>query len=82
MSDIEYVPAADVLNGIEIAPLPEGWMVLEAVVIVKGLDEDGDPLWCTRYTQGLTRTELLGILTGAQALAKNDFLEMYQVDDD
>jgi hypothetical protein len=55
-------PVADVLVGLEVHPLPPGWTAIEALVLVKCLDEDGEPTWCYRTTHRLNREELLGAL--------------------
>ncbi len=62
MSD-QRAPLPDVLPGLTFEPLPEGWRPVEAFVLVKCLDEDGDPTWSQRVSEGINEEELLGALT-------------------
>jgi hypothetical protein len=55
-------PITQVLTGLDLHPLPEGWTPLEAFVLVKCLDEDGDATWSFRTTHRLNKEELLGAL--------------------
>lgn len=43
-------------------PLEPGWTAVEALVLIKCLDEDGHPTWLYRTTHHLNREELLGAL--------------------
>lgn len=52
-----------VLNGLEIHALEPGETALEAFVLLKVLDRDGDVSWSYRTTNRLNREELLGALT-------------------
>lgn len=83
MSDepVRRRPIGEVLPGIEIPDLPAGWVPLETVVLVKGLDEDGDALWCTRFTKDLTTVEAIGVLTGVLDLQRRLFMSFYTSDD-
>lgn len=56
------VPAEAVLKGLELHPLDAGWTPLEAFVLIKSLDEDGEVTWAYRTTHRLNREELLGAL--------------------
>ncbi len=50
------------------APLPEGWVPLEMVTVVKCLDEDGEPGLCIRQSGGVSAWEVVGMLqTGLDA---------------
>ncbi|MFI7589432.1 hypothetical protein ACIB24_20400 [Spongisporangium articulatum] len=58
----ERHPLADTLPGLEVHPLEPGWTPLEAFVLVKCLDDEGDVTWAYRTTSRLNREELLGAL--------------------
>lgn len=57
------VPVDQVLSGLEVHPLEPGETALEAFVLLKVLDRDGDATWSYRTTNRLNREELLGALT-------------------
>jgi len=61
-SSDERRPIAEVLGGLEVHPLEPGWTAVEALVLVKCLDEHGRPTWLYRTTHRLNREELLGAL--------------------
>lgn len=46
----------------EMEPIGEGSVALEAVAVVKVLDEEGQPGWYLRTTRGLSNMEALGML--------------------
>jgi hypothetical protein len=59
----QRVPVEQVLNGLEVHPLEQGETALEAFVLLKVLDRDGDVSWSYRTTNRLSREELLAALT-------------------
>jgi hypothetical protein len=58
----QRVPVTEVLSGLEIHPLEPGETALEAFVLLKVLDAEGDTSWSYRTTNRLNREELLGAL--------------------
>ena len=58
----ERVSLDEALPGLAVHRLEPGWTPVEALVLVKCLDEDGDPTWAYRTTARLNREELLGAL--------------------
>lgn len=72
-----YVSATDLLRGIELLELPSGYTPLEAVVLIKALDEDGDVQWLTRYSKDIHMMEALGALHAALTLATRDMVTVY-----
>jgi hypothetical protein len=52
-----------VLNGLEVHALDPGETAIEAFILLKILDRDGDVAWSYRTTNLLSREELLGALT-------------------
>lgn len=59
----QRVPVDQVLNGLEVHALESGETALEAFILLKVLDRDGDISWSYRTTNRLSREELLGALT-------------------
>lgn len=45
--------------------LPEGWVPVDVVSVVKCLDEDGDTALCVRTSGTLSTWEIIGMLTAA-----------------
>ena len=74
-TDEPRVPIAEVLPGLDVHPLPERWTPLEALILVKCLDEEGEPTWSYRTTQQLTREELLGALIVHVELLRRELVE-------
>ena len=70
-------PIEQVLAGLQLHPLPEGWTPLEGIALVKCLDQEGHPLWAFRTTAGLNDEELLGALTVRTDLLRKDLLEAF-----
>lgn len=70
--DEQNIPVADVLSGLSIGSLPEGWTPQEALIMVKCLAEDGAPKWAMRMTDGINEEELLGALVLHSLLLKRD----------
>ncbi|UWP86906.1 hypothetical protein [Dactylosporangium fulvum] len=52
----------EVLRGLEVHPLEPGETAVEAFVLIKVLDSQGDIAWSYRTTNRLSREELLGAL--------------------
>ena len=69
------VPIGDVLRGLSISALPEGWTALETLCMVKCLGEDGSPKWAMRMSDGINEEELLGALVIHTELLKKDMLD-------
>jgi hypothetical protein len=75
---LPYVPSAEVLPGIELMRLPEGYTPLSAIVLVKCLDDDGDVAWLTRSASDLGGIESLGALHAAVAVLTEDIKASYR----
>lgn len=65
----EYVPADALMKDLRFLELPEQVVPLEAIVLLKALDEDGVPAWYTLFTQGVGNAEAVGALNLAYQLA-------------
>ena len=59
----ERRPIGEVLRGFAVHPLEHDWTPLQAFVLVKCLDEAGEPAWVFRTSEELNLEELLGALT-------------------
>ena len=75
-------PIEEALRGLSLFPVPDGWTPLEAIALVKCMDEDGRPTWAFRMTEGLSEEELLGALTVRTDLLRRDLLRSYDGDED
>ena len=64
------VPLDHALPGLEVHPLQPDWTPVEALLLVKCLDEEGSPTWAYRTTSRLNDEELLGVLTVQAELVK------------
>jgi hypothetical protein len=71
-------PIGEVLRGLEIDAVPEGWTVVDALVEAKCLNTDGEPIWSLRFTDGLNSEELLGSLEVQVELLKRDILDNWK----
>jgi hypothetical protein len=76
------VPIADVLTGLEIFPLEPGHTAIEAFVLVKSLDADGDVTWGYHTTNRLNREELLGALVVQVAVLKKELRDEWDDEGD
>lgn len=74
-------PIGDVLPGVRIGSLPEGWTPVAAIVLVKCTDEDGDPTWAFRTSDGVNDEELLGALTVRIDVLRKELLSAYLDDE-
>lgn len=77
MSEDAMVPVGEVLNGMQLLSLGAGVTVLDAVVLVKAIDEDGRVGWYTRYTQDVTTVETIGALHAALVLEEDHLRRIY-----
>jgi hypothetical protein len=79
---MEYKPAGEVLGSAKLVPLPDSAMVVDAVVLIKAMDADGDVGWYTRFTEDLSTVEAVGALTVACDLERRRALSIYEPEDD
>jgi hypothetical protein len=77
-----YVPASELLPGIELLSLPDNYTPLSTIVILKTLDDEGDIAWFTRQAKDLHNIEALGALTAARNLMSHDVMGMYMPDNE
>jgi len=48
--------------------MPEGWIPVDAVAVIKALDEEGQQMYLIRSTSTLSDMEMVGMLTTAKDL--------------
>ena len=75
------VPVAEVLSGLAIHPLEPGETAMEAFVLIKLLDAEGNPNWSYRTTNRLNREELLGALVVQVDLLRHELRHEWDDDD-
>lgn len=75
--DPARIPIGNALPGIEIVPLPDGVVPIEAIVLVKVVDVEGDPTWVIRYPRNTTNAEDLGALEAAAAISRNGAIQAF-----
>ncbi len=68
--------------GLEAEPMPDGWTPLEAVVVMKCLDETGEVALLTRSTEALRSWDAVGMLTAALDTQRDDVRANFISDDD
>ena len=77
----EKRPVGEVLRGLSIGPLPDGWTAVDAYAMVKCLDPTGRAQWALRVTETINEEELLGALTMHVELLKRDMLDNWDDED-
>jgi hypothetical protein len=78
VSSEERVPVEQVMTGMTLHPLPAGWTPVEALVLVKCLDERGHPSWVYRTTAVPNREELLGALVVQVDLLRKELVAAWE----
>lgn len=81
MAGDDRIPIGEALPGFMLHPLKSGWTPLEAFVLVKCLDDDGDHAWSFRTTNPLNLEELLGALTVQVELLQRKLVRSWEGDD-
>lgn len=69
-----------VFDNMRITDLPDNVVAVEAIVLVKGLDEDGDVCFFTRTSEGMTTWEALGMLEAAAAVRRAGMVDAFRSD--
>lgn len=78
---VERVDSAEALRGIEIGKLPEGFVPLGVVAMVKCLDVEGEACWLFRASDGINDMEILGALN-AEHGRRLHFQATHTIDED
>lgn len=71
------IEIGEALRGLAISALPDGWTPVDAVCVIKCLNEAGEPLWVLRPTRSVNEEELLGTLIIQTEVLKRDLLESW-----
>ena len=82
MTEHERQPIETVLPGFRLHPLDPGWTPLQAFVMVKALDEQGQAGWSFRTSEWLNLEELLGALIIQVDLLRKRLLADWDDEDD
>ena len=76
--DDARIPLGEVMPGFGLHPLPSKWTPLEAFVLVKCLDDEGEGTWVYRTTHRPNKEELLGALTTQVALLREELVSQWE----
>ena len=79
--DDDRQPIGNVLPGFRLHPLEPGWTPLQAFVLIKALDEDGEAAWSFRTSEVLNLEELLGALTVQVDILRRKLARNWEDDD-
>jgi hypothetical protein len=63
-------------------PLPDGWTAIEAVAVVKCINEDAKPALVLAATPSLSSWEALGMLEAGRDTTAADLRECFYEDDE
>lgn len=72
--------ATDLVYGLELGPLPDSHIPLEAIVIIKVLDDDGEPTLVIRQAGAITDWERIGMLSAALDIVKEQTADTWRRD--
>jgi hypothetical protein len=81
MPDDARSPIAHVLPDFQLHALDEGWTPLQAFVLVKALDSDGEVSWAFRTSEPFNLEELLGALTIQVETLKRKLVRQWEDED-
>lgn len=76
--DLRYVPAEELIRGLELMELPPGYTPLAGMLFLRVLDEEGELAWIYRYSKDLSNQECLGAAQVAAALLTRDIVNAYR----
>lgn len=68
--------------GVEVLDIPEEAVAVEVIVLIKALDEDGDPSVYTRTSEGLSAFEAVGMLQLELDRRRDLMLDAFRADGD
>jgi hypothetical protein len=76
------VPIEQVLTGMRLHKLPDKWSPIEAFVLVKCINDEGNASWVYRTTSDPNREELLGVLVVHTELLRREIVSEWEDEDD
>ena len=68
--------------GLEVQPLPAHWTPVEAVIIVRALDEEGVTQLSLRMTDGLATWDSAGLLRAGQVITDGILARAFRLSDE
>lgn len=68
--------------GLQMGAMPDGWTPLDAFVVLKCLDEDGNVALLTRSTESLRAWDAVGLLTAALDVERAELRDGFINDED
>lgn len=77
----KYVPAAEVLRGIELAELTEGWTPIDAIVLIRCIDAEGNTGWLQRISAGVGTAEVVGALVCSADTLRKRYCDNWEAED-
>ena len=80
--DDERLPIEQVLPGFGLHALEVGWTPLQAFVLIKSLDDEGETTWSFRTSEPLNLEELLGALSVQVEVLKRQLAESWEDEQD
>ena len=78
----DRVPVEQVMTGMTLHALPDDWTPIEALVVMKCLDEKGHSSWVYRTTAVPNREELLGALVVHVSLLRRELVSEWEGDEE
>jgi hypothetical protein len=73
-------PVGEVLRGLDVLALPDGWTAIEGAFLVKCLDDEGHAMWALRSSSGINDEELLGALLVQLDVLRKDIVATREED--
>lgn len=70
------------LAGLNTEPLPDNWTPLDAIAVIKCLDEEGETALVLRTSDGLRVWDSVGLLTVALDTQRQTAQDMFESEDD
>lgn len=71
---------SEAIGHLIISSVPSEFLPVEAILLIKTVDENGKSIWFIRSTAGLSDVEQLGILHGAVATTTAEIVDSFEED--
>lgn len=72
----------ELIFGVDVDAMYDGYVALEVIALVKVIDQDGDERWITRTSAGISDPERYGILTFEAKRIEDYQVRNFERDDD
>jgi hypothetical protein len=73
-----FVPIEELMPGLKLMKLPDGYTALEVVCNIKSLDAEGHIAWVQRWSRGLHIIEVTGASGVMHALNLRSAIDLYE----